>query len=615
MKPKISFFCIILLLLAAQSKSQDTNFKFAWITDTHIGYASASKDLLSIIEEINNNSEISFVILSGDITEKGKSKELVEAKSILEKLKIKYFVIPGNHDYKWSETGTLEFFNQFYDDKFAFRYNGFLFIGMNSAVPLRGGLGHFASHDVIWLDTFLNSLRDEKIPIIFFTHFPVDKYNIDNYFSILNLLSKRNVQFIGVGHGHANNELRFDGIKGIMVKEAFGKNSNPTYAIVEVNQDSILFNLKNVNKNDFIWHASLKREYFPKNDLELKNANEWKYFDSKKFSVLWSDSVKYLTLSNPVFYENKVLVCDMLGRINCYEIDNGEKLWEYQLDNSIASTPKISKGRALISSVDGRVYLFNINDGKIIWQNKFPYSIISTPIIDGDTAYFGTSKYSFISIGLNSGSELWEFKEIKAHIESSPVIYKNMIFFTSWDGYLYALNKTTGELVWKWIEKIPNFYYSPAAVTPIVMNDRVILTAPNKYLTIIDVLNGNTLWRSNLHPSWESIGCSYKDNKIFVKGITDTLFCYIFKNDSLSLEWYNVLGYGFDISPIPIQEKNGNVYVPSSNGFLYCVDSKTGNYKWQYFVGEAMLNNPIILDDDSIIIGNIDGIIKRIRYK
>lgn len=613
---KCFFYCFLFLLFFSKKVISQTNdFSFAWISDTHIGYSSASKDLLAIINEINNNEKISFVVITGDITEKGKTKEITEAKKILENLKIKYFAIPGNHDLKWSESGTLEFYNNFFDDKFAFKYNGFLFLGLNSAVPLRGGLGHFASHDLIWLNTFINSMKNDDIPIIFFTHFPTDKYNIDNYYHVLKMFSGKNIQFIGVGHGHTNNKYNFDGFDGIMVREAFGKNFDPTYTIVNINNDSIRFFVKQVNKDEYLWVSSVTRKKSHISKIDIRNPNEWKYFDSKKFSVLWSDSIKYLTLTSPVVYEKKVIICDMLGRITCYNSDNGEKLWEYQLDNSIVSNPIINKGRVFIAGADGRLYYFNINDGKIIWQSKFDFPIIGHPTLEEDTVYIGTSEYSIMAVGLNSGKDLWSFKNIKGHIESRPVVYNNILLFTAWDGYLYAIDKNSKELLWKWSEKIPNFYYSPAASSPIVIDNRVILTAPNKYLTIIDILNGNTLWRSNLHPSWESIGFSEKNKKIYVKGVIDTLFCYSLENDSLKLEWFNVLGYGFDISPIEIIENNNYVYVPASNGFLYCVDAITGKFKWEYFLGEAIVNKPIILEDESIIVSNIDGIIKRIKFK
>ena len=90
----------LLLILSAAVLAQE--FKYAWITDTHIGSPGAKKNLESVINNINNKKDIVFVVITGDISEKGMDVELETAKSILDSLTIPYYIIPGNHDTKWS---------------------------------------------------------------------------------------------------------------------------------------------------------------------------------------------------------------------------------------------------------------------------------------------------------------------------------------------------------------------------------------------------------------------------------------------------------------------------------------------------------------------------------
>ena len=58
-------------------------FRFAWITDTHIGTSSADEILSKIAKQINKNTTLKFVVHTGDITEKGLTSELRIAKNIL----------------------------------------------------------------------------------------------------------------------------------------------------------------------------------------------------------------------------------------------------------------------------------------------------------------------------------------------------------------------------------------------------------------------------------------------------------------------------------------------------------------------------------------------------
>ena len=70
---------IVFTITIAFSYAQ-TGFKFAHISDTHIGSNNAEEDLRRTVQSINNDSTIKFVILSGDITDFGSDAELHLAK-------------------------------------------------------------------------------------------------------------------------------------------------------------------------------------------------------------------------------------------------------------------------------------------------------------------------------------------------------------------------------------------------------------------------------------------------------------------------------------------------------------------------------------------------------
>src|SRR5437868_2840523 len=103
MKPFFTLF----LFFAIAAKAQE--FKFAHVSDTHIGNATAAEDLSRTVKSINNDSSISFVVLTGDITEFGSDEEIIEAKKILDSLNKPWHIIPGNHDANWSESGSNTF--------------------------------------------------------------------------------------------------------------------------------------------------------------------------------------------------------------------------------------------------------------------------------------------------------------------------------------------------------------------------------------------------------------------------------------------------------------------------------------------------------------------------
>ena len=108
------------------------------------------------VDDINANDSLAFVIISGDVTEFGSDKELLLAKKILDGLNKPWYIVPGNHDTKWSESGGNSFRRVFGSEVFAFRHNGYLFIGTNSGPNMRMGPGQMPRENIVWLDSVLS---------------------------------------------------------------------------------------------------------------------------------------------------------------------------------------------------------------------------------------------------------------------------------------------------------------------------------------------------------------------------------------------------------------------------------------------------------------------------
>lgn len=77
-----------------QQCANRSSIKFAVISDTQRWY-DETKDAVS---SINNRTDIDFVIHCGDISDFGVTKEFTLQRGILQKLRIPYVVILGNHD-------------------------------------------------------------------------------------------------------------------------------------------------------------------------------------------------------------------------------------------------------------------------------------------------------------------------------------------------------------------------------------------------------------------------------------------------------------------------------------------------------------------------------------
>lgn len=102
------------------------SFKFAFIGDTQRCYYETEK----FVATINSRKDIVFVIHGGDMTDFGMKKEYVWMKDRLDKLKVPYMTLIGNHDILGQGKDLYE--NIFGSLNFSFIYNRTKFICLNT---------------------------------------------------------------------------------------------------------------------------------------------------------------------------------------------------------------------------------------------------------------------------------------------------------------------------------------------------------------------------------------------------------------------------------------------------------------------------------------------------
>ncbi|MGD8560790.1 MAG: metallophosphoesterase [Gammaproteobacteria bacterium] len=111
-----------------------TPFNFAILTDAHL-YDIKDHRFDGILEkavaDVNRiTPQPDFVLYGGDLGQSGKEAELVKGKQILDKLKMPYRIIPGEHDY-YLDMGKA-WRGLFGKEHWSFNHKGVHFIGMNS---------------------------------------------------------------------------------------------------------------------------------------------------------------------------------------------------------------------------------------------------------------------------------------------------------------------------------------------------------------------------------------------------------------------------------------------------------------------------------------------------
>ena len=587
-----NFFLLLLLLISTVTQAQVKPFRFAFISDTHIGSpnGSAEEDLRRTVRDINAMDDIAFVVLTGDITELGTNEELKLAKQILDSLDVPWHIIPGNHDTGWSESGGVMFTTVFGYDKFSFEHNGILFLGCASGPYVRMSDGHVPRDAVNWLDAELKKVKPGQ-PVIFLNHYPMDN-GLDNWYEITDRLKNHNTWAVLCGHGHANKAMNFEDIPGVMGRSNLrAKAALGGYNLVDVREDSIIFSERKPEKETLKFWTALK--------IDEKKYDVTKKFTRPDYSInqqfnktvaAWTYSSEANIISTPAIADDKIFVGNQNGVMTCFNLKDGKEVWNYKTGGAIFSSPAVSKGLVVFGAGDGFVNALDVKNGKLKWQYKAGAAVLGSPLINGDTVFIGASDDSFVALNNKNGKLIWKFSGLDGPVVSTPLLYEGNIIFGAWDRNLYSLNSATGELFWKWNNGSTVRNFSPASCIPVAVDGVVYVVAPDRYISAIDATTGKALWRNNDATIRESIGISADGKWIYGKTMQDTIVAYKSGREKQSTAWKMHAGFGYEHVPSMLIEKDRLVFFGTKSGVVYCIDPSTQKIVWAHKIDNSMVN-------------------------
>lgn len=615
----VLFACLLPFMVQAQQAV----FRFAQLTDIHLSpnNPNPTEDLLRSIAQINATDSIDFVLVTGDIAEEGDRATMEKVKSCLDLLKVKYYVVLGNHETKWSDSGCTAFGEIFGGERFEFEHKGFLFLGFNSGPLMRMAYGHVVPQDIRWMTETMNrynagNSRPDK-PVILVTHYPMTEGDVDNWYEVTDAVRPYNIRLFIGGHYHRDRDLRYDGIPGILMRSNLrDKDEKPGYGIYEITEDSILVYTQRIGEPKRQWAAfSLTDSYYDRNGKAEKYPDFSVNKEYAQVQEQWIVQTGAGIYCSPAVEKDKVFVGDDLGRLTAYALKNGKKLWSFQSGKRIVGTPAVSEGIVVFGSADCKIYGLDAQNGNLLWTVEAAEPVLGAVTIENGIAYIGASDHTFRAVNIRTGEVKWAFAGVRGYIETKPLVTDNKVIFGAWDNTLYALNKADGKELWKWTGGLTRMHFSPAAVWPVAADGKVFITDPQRAMTAIDIETGNTVWRTFQSMVRETIGLSEDKERIYSKTMNDSIVCYSTKGNQPHKLWASNVGFGYEHAPSMQVEKNGVVFGSTKEGLIFALEAATGKVLWKHKTGNSLISTVVPLDNNRVLFTATSGETGMLKFK
>ncbi len=325
--------------------------------------------------------------------------------------------------------------------------------------------------------------------------------------------------------------------------------------------------------------------------------------------VQWRFKTGGPVIGSPAISQGVVFIGSSDGAFYAIDQHSGQQKWKVALTEPISSSPAVGDGLVYFLSYDSILYALATETGALKWhfatggERRFeakgihglapemqlmadPMDLfLSSPALDHNRLYVGSSDGHVYALDATTGVLLWSY-ETGGVVHASPAIADGTVYIGSWDSYLYALDAETGLLKWRFkagedpVNHNQEGFQSSAAVADGV----VYVGCRDGHVYALDARTGRKKWDYSTSQSWVNGTPAVRGGIVYV-GTSDTHKFLALDARSGRLI-YAVDTHALVFSSAAIAGKF--VYVGAFNGRLSALDIGTGDLAWQFQTDGAM---------------------------
>lgn len=581
----------------------DPNFtrrplRFTHVSDTHltIGGSKSLTSYESLVQDLRvleSEAEPTFVVASGDLTDRGTSEELTAYKRATLTCSCPVFSMFGGHDgidesrANKTETSTRHYEQTLGPTYYSFNASGWHFI----LFPNEDAF--FTAADVarksIWLKQDLTA-HEEK-PTIFITHKPPPR-------KFLDYLQAYDVRLILHGHWHSCKVFRHG--KTLVASTpslSFGGiDTMPRgYRLVEIEGEHLTTRYRPLST--------------PSQKLQTKNMRSVGVFrqpalNANSLSFKWNTQLPGTSHRSGLIVQGDILLASVsdgndaseagVCRLDCA---SGDVTWHTRLDASVKNAVAVSDSICVAQSITGRLYAISTDSGTVRWQADLPGFpdrwLFASPLIMNGFVYAG-GKGGFGAFDLTDGSQVWytTFSSIDAWpCYASPIPLNDLIILLVAKRGIFALSQKDGRIAWETDLKVDYIHGSP-----LLFDGGVLVDEYPGGMVLLDGHTGHRRWAAATNSETYLTGiCAFGEYLLSSNG-TGNVCCYhtptgkaIWQYQTgqalLAMRPYVRGGPHLLVPPTPFHE---TILVGGTDGWLHMLTLESGTLMNEYFLGSPV---------------------------
>lgn len=254
---------------------------------------------------------------------------------------------------------------------------------------------------------------------------------------------------------------------------------------------------------------------------------------------------------------------------------------------------EVADKQSLPSESSGLIFQVDVSD-KITprWVFSCKDEIRGSANYEKGVVYFGSYDQNLYALNASTGKLLWNYKA-DGGIVTKPAIAGDSVCFGSEDYRLHVLSARSGTIQWT--------YYTKGAVysSPVVAHGHVFIGSDDGNIHAINMTSGRGVWQMNSGAPVRSTPLITNES-IYIGNEAGDVFCLDFRGNP---RWRFKAKRAVTSTPILADSL---ILVGSLDAFLYAIDAKSGWLIWRFRLGKGTISS-VTVYEGLVFTGCIDG--------
>jgi outer membrane protein assembly factor BamB len=201
---------------------------------------------------------------------------------------------------------------------------------------------------------------------------------------------------------------------------------------------------------------------------------------------------------------DKLVVGSRAGKMVALSAADGRTVWSTPVSGGIDAEARFDakRGQVYVGSDDGWFYALAA-DGAVRWSYKSKGAIERMPELDAELVYFTTANDRVVALEAATGKWRWQYERetpegFTIHGHSGVRLHEGTAFVGFSDGFLVALQAATGQVMWARSLATATEQFVDVDATPALFGDTVIASSYSGGLYALADRNGDVRWRRGI---------------------------------------------------------------------------------------------------------------------